>query len=107
MEFDVTNALVSLRKKKAIKVFQNWRVLTKILELIYELKNKETNMKNQPQNQGELKELKVMIEKDVVESFERMTNASGLSLSDLVVIALKRFRSSHSDWDVKPNSNKQ
>lgn len=59
-------------------------------------------MKNQVQNQGELKELKVMIEKDVVEAFDRMTKASGISLADLVVIALKRYRSAHSDWDVKP-----
>lgn len=58
-------------------------------------------MKNQVQNQGELIELKVMIEKDVVESFERMTKASGISLPDLVVIALKRYRAGHSDWDVK------
>ncbi|NOT79216.1 MAG: hypothetical protein HOP07_09485 [Bacteriovoracaceae bacterium] len=59
-------------------------------------------MKNQIQNQGELKELNVKIEKGVIESFERMTKASGLPLADLVVIALKRYRSSHSDWDVKP-----
>lgn len=59
-------------------------------------------MKTQVQNQGELKELKVMIEKDVVDSFERMIKASGITLADLVVIALKRYRSAHSDWDVKP-----
>ena len=59
-------------------------------------------MKTQVQNQGELKELNVKIEKSVVESFERMTKASGLTIDDLVVIALKRYRSSHSDWDVKP-----
>jgi fructose-1,6-bisphosphatase/sedoheptulose 1,7-bisphosphatase-like protein len=58
-------------------------------------------MKSQTQNQGELKDLNVKIEKDVVESFERMMKASGLSLADLVVIAMKRYRSSHSDWDVK------
>ena len=58
-------------------------------------------MKTQVQNQGELKELKVMIEKDVVESFDRMSKVSGLSVADLVVIALKRYRSSHGDWDVK------
>ena len=58
-------------------------------------------MKSQTQNQGELKELNVKIEKDVVESFERMMRTSGLSLADLVVIAMKRYRSSHSDWDVK------
>lgn len=59
-------------------------------------------MKTQVQNQGELKELKVMIEKEVVESFERMTKTSGLSVAELVVVALKRYRSAHSDWDVKP-----
>jgi len=58
-------------------------------------------MKTQVHNQGELKELKVMIEKDVVESFDRMSQASGLPVAELVVIALKRYRSSHSDWDVK------
>ena len=60
-------------------------------------------MKTQVQNEGELKELKVMIEKDIVEAFERMTKLSGLPVADLVVIALKRYRSAHSDWDVKPN----
>lgn len=58
-------------------------------------------MKSQVHNQGELKELNVKIEKEVLESFERMTKASGLSLADMVVIAMKRYRSSHSDWDVK------
>lgn len=62
-------------------------------------------MKTQVQNQGELKELNVKIEKGVVESFERMTKASGLTIDDLVVIALKRYRSSHSDWDVKPSKS--
>ncbi|MGZ3789531.1 MAG: hypothetical protein ACXVLQ_13470 [Bacteriovorax sp.] len=62
-------------------------------------------MKTQVQNQGELKELKVMIEKDVVESFERMSKNTGTPVADLVVIALKRYRSSHGDWDVKPKSN--
>jgi fructose-1,6-bisphosphatase/sedoheptulose 1,7-bisphosphatase-like protein len=59
-------------------------------------------MKTQVQNQGELKEIKVMIEKDVVESFDRMAKVSGVPVADLVVIALKRYRASHSDWDVKP-----
>jgi hypothetical protein len=62
-------------------------------------------MKSQTHNQGELKDLTVKIEKDVVESFERMTKDSGLSVADLVVIALKRYRSSHSDWDVKPTKS--
>lgn len=60
-------------------------------------------MKSQTHNQGELKELNIKVEKDIVEAFERMTKASGLPLADLVVIAMKRYRSSHSDWDVKPS----
>lgn len=62
-------------------------------------------MKTQVHNQGELKELNVKIEKEVVESFERMTKAAGLSMADMVVIAMKRYRSSHSDWDVKPSKS--
>ena len=59
-------------------------------------------MKSQVHNQGELKDLNIKVEKEVVESFERMMKTSGLSMADLVVIAMKRYRSSHSDWDVKP-----
>lgn len=59
-------------------------------------------MKNQPQNQTELKELNVKIEKDVVEAFERMSKNTGTPIADLVVISMKRFRSAHSDWDVTP-----
>lgn len=58
-------------------------------------------MKSQTHNQGELKDLNIKVEKDVVEAFERMTKTSGLNLADLVVIAMKRYRASHSDWDVK------
>ena len=59
-------------------------------------------MKTQIHNQGDLKELKVMIEKETVEAFDRMSKASGLPVAELVVIAMKRYRSAHSDWDVKP-----
>ena len=55
-------------------------------------------MKSQKQNQGELKEIKVKIEKDVAEDFEKMVKNTNLSLDDLVVIAMKRFRSSHADY---------
>ena len=55
-------------------------------------------MKTQAHNQGELKELKVAIEKGVVESIEKMADNSELSIEDIVVIALKRFRASHSDY---------
>lgn len=59
-------------------------------------------MKNQVQNQGQLKELKVMIEEDVVDSFEQMSKVSGMPVAELVVVALKRYRSAHLDWDTKP-----
>lgn len=55
-------------------------------------------MKTQKHNQGELKEIKVSIEKDVVESVELMAKNSGLPVAEIVVIALKRFRSSHNDY---------
>ncbi|MCF8058041.1 MAG: DUF2610 domain-containing protein [Bacteriovoracaceae bacterium] len=55
-------------------------------------------MKSQKHNQGDLKELKVKIEKDVVESLENMAKNSGIPFEDLVVIALKRFRASHGDY---------
>lgn len=58
-------------------------------------------MKSQKHNQGDLKELKVKIEKDVVESLEAMASISGLPIEDLVVIALKRFRASHGDYTGK------
>lgn len=55
-------------------------------------------MKSQKHNQGELKELKVKIEKQVLEDIEAMVNNTSMDLAEIVVIALKRFRSSHSDY---------
>jgi hypothetical protein len=55
-------------------------------------------MKTQQHNQGELKELKVMIEKQIVEDFELMSKNAQMKVEDLVTIALKRFKSSHSDY---------
>ena len=55
-------------------------------------------MKSQKHNEGELKELKVMIEKDIVESLTLMAQNSHLTIEDIVVIALKRFRASHNDY---------
>jgi hypothetical protein len=55
-------------------------------------------MKSQKHNQGELKEIKVKIEKEVAEDFEKMSQNTKISVDELVVIALKRFRSSHSDY---------
>lgn len=61
-------------------------------------------MKGQVHNQGELKELKVEIEKSVVEAIEKMAANTGYPLNELVVIALKRFRASHSDYEKKTMS---
>lgn len=64
-------------------------------------------MKTQKHNQGELRELKVEIEKDVVDSLERMSKNAGLSIPEIVVIALKRYRASHSDYDEKKTPDVQ
>ncbi len=63
-------------------------------------------MKNQVYNKGELKELKVMIEKEIAETFERMAKHTNTPIEDLLVIAMKRFRSSHGDFDPKSSHNK-
>lgn len=55
-------------------------------------------MKSQKHNQGELKELTVKIEKKVVEDFEQMAKNTNIPVADLIVTAMKRFRSSHSDY---------
>jgi len=55
-------------------------------------------MKTQKHNTNELVELKVKIEKEVADSLEIMSGNSNLSIDDIVVIALKRFRSSHADY---------
>ncbi len=55
-------------------------------------------MKSQKQNQGDLKEITVKIEKKVAEDLELMAKNTNIPVADLVVIALKRFRSSHTDY---------
>ena len=59
-------------------------------------------MKDQKHNEGELKELTVKIEKQLVDSLEIMSKNSGMSVDELTCIAIKRFRSSHADYmDIK------
>lgn len=55
-------------------------------------------MKTQKYNEGELAELKVNIEKQLTEDLQTMSENSGLSIDDLVAVAVKRFRSSHADY---------
>ena len=59
-------------------------------------------MKSQKHNTGELKELKVEVEKEIVEIFERMADNTGIELAELVVVALKRFRAHHADYEGVP-----
>jgi fructose-1,6-bisphosphatase/sedoheptulose 1,7-bisphosphatase-like protein len=55
-------------------------------------------MKSQKHNEGELKEVTVNIEKKVAENLELMSKNTGIPMDDIVVIALKRFTSSHLDY---------
>ena len=58
-------------------------------------------MKNQRHNQGNLKELKVEIEEKVLDSIVQMAESSNMTVDDIVVIALKRFRASHAELEGK------
>jgi hypothetical protein len=55
-------------------------------------------MKSQKHNEGDLKEIKIKIEKNVVEDFEKMVAHTNIPMEDLVVVAMKRFRASHNDY---------
>lgn len=55
-------------------------------------------MKSQKHNQGDLKEVTVKMEAKVVEDLELMAKNTGMPVADIMVIALKRFRSSHLDY---------
>lgn len=55
-------------------------------------------MKNQNYNAGDLEELKVKIEKQLTEDLKIMSENSGLSVDELVAVAIKRFRTHHADY---------
>lgn len=55
-------------------------------------------MKDQKHNHTELGDLNVKIEQSMINDLKKMSENSGLSEDDIVVIALKRFRSSHADY---------
>jgi fructose-1,6-bisphosphatase/sedoheptulose 1,7-bisphosphatase-like protein len=55
-------------------------------------------MKSQKHNEGQLKEVTVKIEEQVAKDLELMSKNTGMPVADIVVIALKRFRSSHLDY---------
>ena len=58
-------------------------------------------MRSQEHNKGKLKELRVSIEEEVVETIERMSKQADMPIEEIVVIALKRFCSSHADYENK------
>ncbi|OFZ14179.1 MAG: hypothetical protein A2X86_04825 [Bdellovibrionales bacterium GWA2_49_15] len=58
-------------------------------------------MKTQKHNQGELRSLTVKIEKDIVETVEKMAKKAGIPVDELVVVALKRYKSSHAELEDK------
>jgi len=55
-------------------------------------------MKGQEHNKGDLKELKVNIEKWVVDEIELMSKNTKIPVNELVVIGLKRYIDSHADY---------
>ena len=56
-------------------------------------------MKSQKHNEGKLKEMTITIEEGVVDAIQAMSKNSGISVDELVVIALKRFRAHHADYE--------
>ena len=55
-------------------------------------------MKTQEHNTGDLDNLSVEIEKDLLDDLKLMSDNSGVPVADIVAIAIKRFRSSHADY---------
>lgn len=55
-------------------------------------------MKTQKHNEGELAELSIKIEAQLVEDLKTMSENSNMPIEDLVAVAIKRFRSSHADY---------
>lgn len=55
-------------------------------------------MKDQTHNEGTLGDLEVKIEQTMIDDLKTMSKNSGLSQDDIVIIALKRFKSSHADY---------
>jgi len=55
-------------------------------------------MRTQTHNDGELAELKVNIEAQLIKDLETMVINSEMPVEDIVAIAIKRFRNSHGDY---------
>ena len=55
-------------------------------------------MKSQEHNKTNLAKLDVQIEEQLINDLKTMADNSGLSVEEIVAIAIKRFRSSHADY---------
>ncbi|MAX65369.1 MAG: hypothetical protein QF441_14720 [Bacteriovoracaceae bacterium] len=55
-------------------------------------------MKTQKHNEGELADLTVKIEAQLIKDLQTMSENSEMSVDDIVAVAIKRFRSSHADY---------
>lgn len=55
-------------------------------------------MRSQKHNEGELSELKVKIEKELVDDLKTMAENTNMPQEEIVAIALKRFRAQHADY---------
>jgi len=55
-------------------------------------------MKSQKHNEGELTKITVEIEAEMAKNLKEMSENSGLTQDDIVVIALKRYKAAHSDY---------
>lgn len=55
-------------------------------------------MRSQEHNRGQLKQMTIEIEEDILKNFEEMSRNTGISIDILVLIAMKRFKSSHVDY---------
>jgi uncharacterized protein (DUF736 family) len=55
-------------------------------------------MKTQKHNEGELAELKVNVEVQLIKDLVTMSANSDFDIDEIVAIAVKRFRSSHADY---------
>jgi hypothetical protein len=58
-------------------------------------------MKSQKFNEGELVELNVNIEKEIVEVIKVMAVKANRSIDDIVTIALRRYRACHAELENK------
>lgn len=56
-------------------------------------------MKTQKYNVGELAVFSVEIEQKLIESIKKMSEKSGININDIVTVALKRFKASHTELE--------